>query len=227
MTFKDYARLATQVFEDNTEYHDEEGRHMFVTLADIAIQRCDSWSVYCYHVEELQGLLRCMEVATHVSADNGIANCGYYGDLPWIASFTQAACSNAGLYNCLPLPLLRALEDSLKEGLLTGEGLQQQLMQLISRSACRESVTVASLQLVTAELPLHEIPPASLRYANPNVGTPVPHSANDVSYRTPLLETPSAETLSESDIKEYSEEDPQHRGWRSRIEALHAHQWVG
>ena len=222
MDFRDYAKLAVRVYRENTGYINKESRHLFVTLADTAIQKCDTRSICLYHQADLELLLNSVEDATRISLDNGISNCGYYGDNPWIASLTQAACSNSSLYNCIPSSLLRAFQDSLSNRLFTGIVLQEQLIHLASRSACRNSsiAPLAASSLASdASSTLHiGSREASARLAIlrgpvlPLSTPPAPNTKPTVSHpcdaircdrssgcRTPLLASPSTEILIDND----------------------------
>lgn len=227
MDFKDYANLAISVFQTNPNYTNAESRHLFVTLSDIAITKCTSWFTYVYNQETLQSLLQCMEAAARVSLDQGIAYCGFYGDLPWVASLSRSAGSDGGLLGCLPLSLLRALEESLDAGLLAGS-MRRELEDLLVRCACRDSVVVESPISYTPEAqaamnPVYRVPVPSRRRdrAPPAVdsfGVDERLSSLDVtlsrpstrdspeegSCHTPLLQTPSSDTLAEDDSSDRS-----------------------
>ncbi|EKM57088.1 uncharacterized protein PHACADRAFT_208235 [Phanerochaete carnosa HHB-10118-sp] len=194
MRFKDYARLAVQVYQENRDYANEESCHLFVTLADIAVQKCDAWyeCVYYYDLEDLQSLLQCVEEAARTSLERGIPNCGHYGDLPWIASLSKAASSNAGLHTCIPLSLLRTLGSGIALGLFTGEGLQRELRRLKRRCACRDTVSV-SPEAVPAEDPFATS--VSTLKTPGSTSQSIVRVSCDGTSRTPLLSSPSVESL--------------------------------
>lgn len=207
MGFRDYAKLAIQVFEENKEYADAEGRHLFVTLSDIAIQKCDHFYAYLYNQEYLQSLLHCMEEAARVTLEQCIADCGYYGDLPWLASLSHATASNTGLTNCTPLSLLRTLEKCFSAGLLADGRTQKQLDALILLCACRNTViTDTPGPVAEGALCNRDRVPVKLEYGAVEgqivAGeTPLASSMSlprpDDSCQTPLLVTPSSITLTE------------------------------
>lgn len=204
MTFRDYAQLAIQVFRENEGYKDLEGRHLFVTLSDIAIHKCDSWYSSLYHEEDLQTLLQCMEEATRVSLHFRIRNCGYYADMPWMISLSHAAATNQGLYNYIPLSFLRASEECLSADLTTGPAAKKQLEDLVAQCACHETVVIERTEPLpqgamspTADgKQAHDTAPVSL---DADCGPSDSQSPEyDISDTSPLLGTPSSGTLAEA-----------------------------
>lgn len=201
MRFKDYAKLAIQVYQENRDCSNEESRHLFATLADIAVQKCNAWyeCVYYYDLEDLQSLLQCMEEAARISLERAIPNCGHYGDLPWIASLSKAASSNAGLHTCIPLSLLRTLGSGIALGLFTGEGLQRELRRLKRRCACRDTVSVSPGGVLVEDPFATSV--SALRPSGSKTQSVVRVSCDSTS-RTPLLASPSSENLAGGIIQE-------------------------
>lgn len=182
-TFKDYAAAAAQTYNENPDYGDEEGRHLFVTLSNLAIQKCSSWRVFYYNHTDLQSLFQCMEEAARTSLERGIPNCGYYADLPWVASLSKAATSNAGLHTCIPLSFLRTLCTGAARGLFTGENLQRQLRALDARCACRDTISITPSALLAEK----SFTTGSSSPKTPSSLSPAAQTPCDSTSRTPLL----------------------------------------
>ncbi|GJE93382.1 hypothetical protein PsYK624_095410 [Phanerochaete sordida] len=190
-TFKDHARLAIEVFHESSDYSNEESRHLFVTLSNLAIQRCDSWRVLCYDHDDLQSLLQCMEAAARISLERSITNCGHYSGLPWVASLSKAAASHAGLHTCIPLSFLRTLSTGVAQGLFIGKHMQRQLRGLKARCACRDTMSIPPDTPLQDPFGTGASTPKTL--VAPSLSTP--QVSRDSTSRTPLLASASSDSL--------------------------------
>lgn len=189
MSLQAHAELAISVYRSNFNYTNPENRHLFVTLADLALAKCDSPYAYDYGHALIERLLKCVNEAAQISLDKKLRNCGYYGDLPWIASLLVAAKTTPDVCRCFPKTLLGVLEGGLNAGLVTGSSAHAQLAELKSRynaSSAAEMVSVSEKEDVEE----HD----SLVSESTDELGPMDDAA---SVESPLLNTPSSETLTE------------------------------
>lgn len=185
MNLKAHAELAISVYRSNPNYSNPENRHLFVTLADLALAKCDGPHAYDFGHVLIERLLQCINEAMQISLDKKLRNCGYYGDLPWIASLLVAAKTTPDVCSCFPKKLLKVLEDGLDAGLVTGYAARAQLADLKARYNARSAVSMSEKERAFAE---HES-----RVSTDELGR-----TDDVaSIESPFLGTPSCETLTE------------------------------
>lgn len=189
MSLQAHAELAISVFRSNPKYTNPENRHLFVTLTDLALEKCDGPYAYDFGHVLIERLLKCVNEAAQISLDKKLRNCGYYGDLPWIASLLVAAKTTPDVCSCFPKTLLGVLEDGLDAGLITGGTVRTQLAELEARYDASSAAGMVSVS-EKEDVEEHD---ASVCESTDELG-PMDDAA---SVESPLLNTPSSETLTE------------------------------
>ncbi|PSR97595.1 hypothetical protein PHLCEN_2v4302 [Hermanssonia centrifuga] len=105
--------IATQTFESDPDYSDEDARHQFVMMADLVLRSLNRGYA---PINKRRILLQYMAEAARKSLEKRYNNCGCYHDLPWISSLLS--CKNLVLRRLLPAKQLWSLLDVLEESML-------------------------------------------------------------------------------------------------------------
>ncbi|PSR75165.1 hypothetical protein PHLCEN_2v9281 [Hermanssonia centrifuga] len=132
-SFKDHTEMALKLFRSNQGSPDE-GRHLFVTLADIAIRKCDNYYTHYYDKDLFEALLQAVGQMLQHSLEHNLPNCGFYGDLPLLHTLCEMGNSNPEIYSSIPPSLLENAELCIQRALVSGKDLDGTLRRLREHS---------------------------------------------------------------------------------------------
>lgn len=128
----DFPRLAIQIFRNNPNYVRVEDRHLFTTIANMALRRSIHAADIAGDVAHVQELLACIEDAARLSVDKHIVNLGSLSLQPQLLeTVLWFAQQNRTISVHLISPgLLEALEANFDASLFPGEQASEQVQQL-------------------------------------------------------------------------------------------------